>query len=108
MAGETTLVVNGTARSLASAPGSMLLDVLRTGLGLKAALSAAARVCVRRLPGSRRRSAGACLRHTALVGRGPFDHHGGRDLGTVAAPHPLQSALIAEQAMQCGCASPAS
>ena len=37
MDGDTTLTVNGHACSIASAPEAMLLDVLRTELGLKAA-----------------------------------------------------------------------
>jgi len=101
MGGETTLVVNGTARSIASAPGAMLLDVLWTELGLKAArfgcgegLCGACRVLVDGQP------VPACDTPLwSVAGRAITTVEG---LGTVAAPHPLQSALIAEQAMQCG------
>jgi nicotinate dehydrogenase subunit A len=101
MGGETTLAVNGQARSIASAPDAMLLDVLRTELGLKAArfgcgegLCGACRVLV---DGQPVQSCDTPL--WSVEGRAITTVEG---LGTADAPHPLQSALIAEQAMQCG------
>lgn len=101
MGGATTLMVNGRARSVASAPDAMLLDVLRTELGLTAArfgcgegLCGACRVLVDGQPVQ------ACDTPLwSVEGRAVTTVEG---LGTADVPHPLQSALIAEQAMQCG------
>jgi nicotinate dehydrogenase subunit A len=101
MGGATNLTVNGHACSITSAPDAMLLDVLRTELGLKAArfgcgggLCGACRVLVDGQPVQ------ACDTPLwSVEGRAITTVEG---LGTTDAPHPLQSALIAEQAMQCG------
>jgi nicotinate dehydrogenase subunit A len=101
MSGGTSLTVNGDLHSIVSAPQAMLLDVLRTELGLKAArfgcgegLCGACRVLVDGRP------VPACDTPLwSVAGRAITTAEG---LGTPQAPHPVQAALIAEQAMQCG------
>ena len=96
-----TLEVNGERRTVAAAPDTPLLYVLRNDLGLNAAKygcgfgqcgactvivdSEAVRSCV--TPAS------------AVIGRKIVTLEG---LGTTAKPGALQQALIAEQAAQCG------
>lgn len=101
MSGGTSLVVNGECRSIASSPQAMLLDILRNELGLQAARFG----CGEGLCGSCRvlvdgRPVAACNTPLwSLAGKAVTTVEG---LGTAAAPHPIQEALIAEQAMQCG------
>lgn len=101
MSGGTSLTVNGQHHSIASAPQAMLLDVLRTELGLKAARFG----CGEGLCGSCRvlvdgRPVASCDTPLwSVAGRAVTTVEG---LGTSEAPHPIQTALIAEQAMQCG------
>jgi nicotinate dehydrogenase subunit A len=101
MSGGTSLTVNGDLHSIVSAPQAMLLDVLRTELGLKAArfgcgegLCGACRVLVDGRP-----VASCDTPLWSVAGRAITTAEG---LGTSQAPHPVQAALIAEQAMQCG------
>jgi nicotinate dehydrogenase subunit A len=90
-------MVNGHACSITPAPDAMLLDVLRTELGLNAArfgcgegLCGACRVLVDGQPVQ------ACDTPLwSVEGRAITTVEG---LGTTDVPHPLQSALIAEQA----------
>lgn len=101
MSGGKSLTVNGQHHSIASAPHAMLLDVLRTELGLKAARFG----CGEGLCGSCRvlvdgRPVASCDTPLwSVAGRAVTTVEG---LGTSEAPHPIQTALIAEQAMQCG------
>jgi len=101
MSGGLTLSVNGDVRAVASPPDALLLDVLREELGLKAArfgcgegLCGSCRVLVDGHP------VPACNTPLwSVAGKAIVTVEG---LGTPGAPHPIQSALIAEQAMQCG------
>jgi nicotinate dehydrogenase subunit A len=101
MSGGTSLIVNGLCHSIASSPQATLLDVLRTELGLKAARFG----CGEGLCGSCRvlvdgRPVASCDTPLwSVAGKAVTTVEG---LGTPAAPHPIQAALIAEQAMQCG------
>ncbi|PPQ20852.1 (2Fe-2S)-binding protein [Bradyrhizobium sp. AC87j1] len=93
--------LNGAAIALDADPDRMLLDVLRSRLGLTGAhFGCGANEC------------GAC--YVMVDGRAmascdmPMWSVADKDvvtvegLGTVEQPHPLQRAFIAEQAMQCG------
>ncbi|MFA6968045.1 (2Fe-2S)-binding protein [Bosea sp. (in: a-proteobacteria)] len=101
MSGGTSLTVNGQLRSIAAEPQAMLLDVLRSELGLKAARFG----CGEGLCGSCRvlvdgRAVASCdMPLWSVAGKAITTVEG---LGTPEAPHPIQTALIAEQAMQCG------
>ena len=95
------LTVNGSAVEVEAADGTPLLDILRDQLGLKGTRF-----------GCGQNQCGAC--HVLIDGRSqaacdtPLWSAAGRNvvtvegLGTPAAPHVLQAALIAEQAAQCG------
>jgi len=93
--------LNGAALTLDAEPDQTLLDVLRSRLGVTGAhFGCGAGEC------------GAC--HVMIGDRAvascdmPMWSVADKDvvtvegLGTVGAPHPLQRAFIAEQAMQCG------
>ncbi len=101
MSDGTSLTVNGHSRSIVASPQAMLLDVLRTELGLKAARFG----CGEGLCGSCRvlvdgRPVASCDTPLwSVAGKSVTTVEG---LGTAMAPHPIQTALIAEQAMQCG------
>lgn len=101
MEAGTRLTVNGTGRTLAAAPDTMLLDVLRGELGLKAARFG----CGEGLCGSCRVLVDG---HAVASCNTPLWSVAGREvttlegLGSPEAPHPVQTALIAEQAAQCG------
>jgi nicotinate dehydrogenase subunit A len=97
----TRLTVNGRAVEVAAHPDTPLLHVLRGDLGLTSVhLGCGANQC------------GAC--HVIVDGHAvascdaPLWSAAGKavttleGLGTPEAPHPLQKAFIAEQAMQCG------
>ena len=101
MAEAVRLRVNGAERSVEADEGTPLLDVLRGTLGLTAThFGCGANQC------------GAC--YVLIDGQAvaacdtPLWAAAGKDittvegLGTPEAPHPLQRAFIAEQAMQCG------
>jgi nicotinate dehydrogenase subunit A len=98
--GSISFMVNGVPQAC-GAPDALLLDVLRHDLGLTATrFGCGAGQC------------GAC--HVLVDGRAipacttPLWSVAGKavttleGLGTAEAPHPLQEAFIAEQAMQCG------
>ena len=95
------LVVNGAERAIEADPATPLLGILRNQLGLTAAhFGCGAGHC------------GAC--HVMVDGHAvaacdtPVWAAAGKSvttlegLGTPERPHPLQAAIIAEQAMQCG------
>jgi nicotinate dehydrogenase subunit A len=101
MAETVRLRVNGTERAVEADPATPLLGVLRGTLGLTASrFGCGANQC------------GAC--NVLIDGEAvaacdtPLWAAAGKDittvegLGTPEAPHPLQRAFIAEQAMQCG------
>ena len=101
MAETVRLRVNGTERAVEADPATPLLGVLRGTLGLTASrFGCGANQC------------GAC--NVLIDGQAvtacdtPLWAAAGKDittvegLGTPEAPHPLQRAFIAEQAMQCG------
>jgi nicotinate dehydrogenase subunit A len=95
------LTVNGAAVSLDLPPDTPLVHALRDGLGLfgtrwgcGAESCGACTVLVDGAPAT------ACtLTLDAVAGRAVTTVEG---LGTPAAPHPLQTAFLAEQAGQCG------
>lgn len=101
MDAATTLRVNGRVLTVEAGPDAILLDVLRGELRLMATrfgcgegLCGACRVLVDDQP------LPACDTPLwSVMGR---DIVTVEALGTQDAPHPLQTALIAEQAMQCG------
>jgi nicotinate dehydrogenase subunit A len=101
MAETTRLRVNGTEREITADSVTPLLSVLRGPLGLTAAhFGCGANQC------------GACYvlidGHAVAACDTPLWAVAGKDivtvegLGTPEAPHALQRAFIAEQAMQCG------
>jgi nicotinate dehydrogenase subunit A len=101
VAAEIEFILNGRGTSVAVDPQQNLLDVLRNTLGLKATRT-----------GCNLGQCGAC---TVLLGDQavascdtPMWSVEGKQvttlegLGSPEAPHPLQTAFIEEQAMQCG------
>ena len=96
-----SLTINGQLRSIAAGPQAMLLDVLRSELELKAARFG----CGEGMCGSCRvlvdgRAVASCdMPLWSVAGKAITTVEG---LGTPDAPHPIQAALIAEQALQCG------
>lgn len=101
MAGTITLTVNGVGREVAAADDAPLLWVLRNHLGLKAARFGCGHercgACMVLLDGE---PAYSCTLPLGDVGaRAVVTVEG---LGTETDPHPIQTALIAEQAGQCG------
>jgi nicotinate dehydrogenase subunit A len=101
MSEAITLRVNGAVRAVEAAEDAPLLFVLRNALGLTAARF-----------GCGHERCGACM--VLLDGEPaysctlPVGSIGGREVTTVEglgnedAPHPIQAALLAEQAGQCG------
>jgi nicotinate dehydrogenase subunit A len=98
---EIQFTLNGQATSVRVDPEQTLLDVLRNTLGLKAS----------RL-GCGMGQCGACTvvlgEHAVTACDTPMWSVAGKSvttlegLGTREAPHPLQTAFIEEQALQCG------
>ena len=101
MAGTITLRVNGVGREVTAADDAPLLWVLRDGLDLKAARFGCGHercgACMVLLDGE---PAYSCTLPVGEVGARAVTTVEG--LGTEAAPHPIQAALLAEQAGQCG------
>lgn len=104
--GETVnLHVNGRARAVQADADASLLDILRNGLGLMAARygcgAGACGACHVLVDGF---AVAACDTPLwSVAGKSVTTVEG---LGSPEAPHALQRAFIAEQAMQCGfCAS---
>jgi len=95
------LDVNGSRRTVSCDPGTPLLDVLRNDLGLVGAkfgcglgLCGACNVLVDGVPTH------SCDTPVwSVVGKRVVTVEG---LGTEQEPHPVQSAFVAEQALQCG------
>lgn len=101
MAEAIDLVVNGAARRVEADPDAPLLWVLRDALGLKAARFGCGHercgACMVLVDGE---PAYSCTLPVSSVGtRAVVTVEG---LGNEAAPHPIQAALLAEQAGQCG------
>ncbi len=96
-----TLRVNGQARSVAAAPDTPLLYVLRNDLGLIAAkLGCGLEQCGSCMVLVDGQTAYACTREVGTVaGRSVTTIE---SLGTPDKPHPLQQAFLDEQAGQCG------
>ncbi len=101
MAEQVRLRINGAERTVEAAPDTPLLEVLRGALGLSAAhFGCGVNQC------------GAC--NVLIDGQAvascdtPLWATAGKEittlegLGTPEQPHPLQTAFIEEQAMQCG------
>ena len=101
MAGTITLSVNGVGREVATDAEAPLLWVLRDQLDLKASRFGCGHercgACMVLLDGE---PAYSCTLPVGDVGsRAVVTVEG---LGSEAAPHPIQAALLAEQAGQCG------
>jgi nicotinate dehydrogenase subunit A len=98
---STAFTVNGQSISSAADPDTMLLDVLRAELGLVATRfgcgSGQCGACHVMLDGHAVTSCDTPL--WSVAGKAVTTLEG---LGTPENPHPLQTAFIAEQAMQCG------
>jgi nicotinate dehydrogenase subunit A len=98
---EIEFVLNGRATSVGVDPQQNLLDILRNTLGLKATRT-----------GCNLGQCGACTvmlgDHAVTSCDTPMWSVAGKQvttlegLGSPQAPHPLQTAFIEEQAMQCG------
>jgi nicotinate dehydrogenase subunit A len=101
VATEIAFTLNGRATSVAVDPDQTLLDVLRNTLALKATRM-----------GCGLGQCGACMviidAHAVNSCDTPMWSVAGKNvitlegLGTRASPHPLQTAFIEEQALQCG------
>ncbi|HJQ59793.1 MAG TPA: (2Fe-2S)-binding protein [Vineibacter sp.] len=101
MTESITVRINGADRSIDAAPSTPLLTVLRDTLGLAGTRfgcgSGDCGTCMVLLDG---RPVTACdLPLDAVAGKSVITIEG---LGTQERPHPLQTAFIAEQALQCG------
>ncbi len=96
-----SLKVNGTVHDVAAEPDTPLLYVLRNDLGLVAAKFGCGLgqcgACTVLVDGAPIRS---CETPISALGQSEITTLEG--LGTLDRPHPLQSAFIAEQAVQCG------
>ena len=96
-----TLRVNGASRNLSTEPDTPLLYVLRNDLGLKSPKYGCGveqcGACTVQIDGRAVFSCG--IKVAEAVGKEIVTLEG---IGTPAAPHPLQSAFIEEQALQCG------
>jgi len=96
-----TLQVNGQARSVAISPDTPLLYALRNDLGLVAAKYGCGAeqcgACAVLVDGEKAFS--CTLTVAEAAGKAITTLEG---LGTPDAPHPLQTAFAAEQAVQCG------
>jgi nicotinate dehydrogenase subunit A len=101
VASEIAFTLNGRATSVEADPDQTLLDVLRNTLGLKATRM-----------GCGLGQCGACTvildEHAVSSCDTPMWSVAGKEvttlegLGSRGAPHPLQTAFIEEQALQCG------
>ena len=96
-----SLKVNGAVHKVTAEPGTPLLYVLRNDLGLNAAKFGCGLgqcgVCTVLVDGAPVRS---CVTPIDTLAQSEITTLEG--LGTVQKPHPLQTAFIAEQAVQCG------
>jgi nicotinate dehydrogenase subunit A len=96
-----SLKVNGTVHNVTAEPDTPLLYVLRNDLGLVAAKFGCGLgqcgACTVLVDGAPMHS---CATPISALGQSEITTLEG--LGTLENPHPLQSAFIAEQAVQCG------
>jgi nicotinate dehydrogenase subunit A len=96
-----SLKVNGAVHSVAAEPDTPLLYVLRNDLGLVAAKFGCGLgqcgACTVLVDGAPMHS---CTTPISTLGQAEVTTLEG--LGTLESPHPLQSAFISEQAVQCG------
>jgi nicotinate dehydrogenase subunit A len=96
-----SLKVNGTVHSVTADADTPLLYALRNDLGLNAAKFGCGLgqcgACTVLVDGAPLRS---CITPIGALGQSEITTLEG--LGTLDAPHPLQSAFMAEQAAQCG------
>jgi nicotinate dehydrogenase subunit A len=96
-----SLKVNGAVHGVTAEPDTPLLYVLRNDLGLNAAKFGCGLgqcgACTVLVDGAAVRS---CITPIGTLGQSEITTLEG--LGTVARPHPLQAAFMAEQAAQCG------
>ena len=96
-----SLKVNGAVHSVPAEPDAPLLYVLRNDLGLNAAKFGCGLgqcgACTVLVDGAPMHS---CTTPIGTLGKSEITTLEG--LGTLEKPHPLQSAFIAEQAVQCG------
>lgn len=101
MVTEVRFTLNGRARSVDAEPGQTLLDLLRGTLALRGTrLGCGLGQCGACTVVVDGRALTSCdLPAEAVAGRSVTTVEG---LGTRAAPHPLQTAFIEEQALQCG------
>lgn len=101
-----SLKVNGTVHDVTAEPDTPLLYVLRNDLGLVAAKFGCGLgqcgACTVLVDGAPMHS---CTTPIGALGQSEITTLEG--LGTLENPHPLQSAFIAEQAVQCGYCIPA-
>jgi len=101
MAETVRLRVNGTERAVEADPATPLLGVLRGTLGLTAShFGCGANQCGACNVLIDGQAVAAC--DTPLWAAAGKEITTAEGLGTPQAPHPLQRAFIAEQAMQCG------
>jgi nicotinate dehydrogenase subunit A len=101
MAETVRLRVNGTERAVEADPATPLLGVLRGALGLTAShFGCGANQCGACNVLIDGQAVAAC--DTPLWAAAGKEITTAEGLGTPEAPHPLQRAFIAEQAMQCG------
>jgi nicotinate dehydrogenase subunit A len=101
MAQTVRLRVNGIERSVADGPDARLIDVLRGALGLTAThFGCGANQCGACYVLIDSRAVASC--DTPLWACADKEIVTAEGLGTPEKPHPLQTAFIAEQAMQCG------
>lgn len=101
MADPVRLRVNGTERTVTADPSTPLLTVLRGALGLTGTrFGCGANQCGACYVLLDDRAVASCdMPLWAAAGKAVTTVEG---LGTADRPHPLQSAFVAEQAMQCG------
>ncbi len=98
---SSTIKINGTDHSVQAAPDTPLLYVLRNEAGLHGPKFgcglAECGACTVQVDGSPVRSCQTKV--SSVMGRSITTLEG---LGSIAKPHPLQKAFIAQQAAQCG------
>jgi nicotinate dehydrogenase subunit A len=98
---STSLVVNGSAVTVAADADTLLLDILRNHLGLFGTKFGCGQeqcgCCMVLVDGRPEKSCGKAL--STVAGKAIVTIEG---LGTADRPHPLQQAFLDEQAGQCG------
>jgi nicotinate dehydrogenase subunit A len=98
---STSLVVNGSAVTVAADGDTLLLDILRNHLGLFGTKFGCGQeqcgCCMVLVDGRPEKSCGKAL--STVAGKAIVTIEG---LGTADRPHPLQQAFLDEQAGQCG------